>query len=274
MTALLITTNLLISSFILKYLWKWHLGYSRKISEHKKTIEKALQLATAGEVFASIGHDISNPLQVINLCVDRIRKIVNSNEVVETKRLNELLCKIQKMTNQSESVIRNMNLLLKDNSDYISMEFETNAMLSDLQELVQYRAVKSNVQILFINECEKLVLYTNPYALIQILTNLINNAIDALNISIEKRIEIVVREESSQILIIVQDTGPGVPKDIQEKVFETLFTTKQNIGGTGLGLSISKKIAERLHCALTLENSVKGARFVLKIPHTIIIKKN
>jgi C4-dicarboxylate-specific signal transduction histidine kinase len=80
----------------------------------------------------------------------------------------------------------------------------------------------------------------------QVFLNLIGNAVDAVKDTENRRIHIQIDQDSDeQVMVQVADTGCGIPKDIQEKIFDPFYTTKGVGKGTGLGLSVSRGIVEK-----------------------------
>ncbi len=109
-----------------------------------------------------------------------------------------------------------------------------------------------------------------PNELVQVLLNLINNAKEAFEESFNKKIEEFIKIFSYKIdnkcLIIVEDNAGGIPEEIKDKIFEPYFSTKGNVG-VGLGLYISKLLIEKhMNGKIYLENTDKGARFVIELP--------
>lgn len=99
----------------------------------------------------------------------------------------------------------------------------------------------------------------------QVWTNLIKNAADAM----EGRGEIVLRTRSDNgwVVVEIQDNGPGIPPDIQERIFDTGFTTKSRDKGTGLGLGSSRKIVEERHRGeISLSSEPGNTRFEVRLP--------
>jgi signal transduction histidine kinase len=105
-----------------------------------------------------------------------------------------------------------------------------------------------------------------PSFVSQVLLNLLNNAIDALENSEFKRIEVKAFVEKNWIHILVSDSGSGVSKDIESKIFDPFFTTKSFGKGTGLGLSISKGLIEVHEGELLYLRGDKLTSFVVKLP--------
>jgi signal transduction histidine kinase len=99
----------------------------------------------------------------------------------------------------------------------------------------------------------------------QVWTNIIDNAVDAMNSNGEIRIK--TYEQDHHIVIEIADTGPGIPADIQSRIFEPFFTTKAPGHGTGLGLHISHDIiANRHHGLLTVESKPGETTFKVVLP--------
>ncbi|MBD2329152.1 response regulator [Alkalinema sp. FACHB-956] len=113
-----------------------------------------------------------------------------------------------------------------------------------------------------------------PGQLNQVFMNLIANAIDALDDAIEQgklsdpEIQVQTAVQEEQVMIRIADNGMGIPQEIQNKMFEPMFTTKPAGKGTGLGLSISRQIIEeRHHGSLTINpERTHGAEFVIMLP--------
>lgn len=99
----------------------------------------------------------------------------------------------------------------------------------------------------------------------QVWTNIIDNAIDAMNGKGE--ITLKTYSEDNHVIVEIADTGPGIPDDIRSRIFEPFFTTKAPGKGTGLGLHISHDIiANRHHGLLTVESKPGETRFKAMLP--------
>ncbi|MBC7927194.1 MAG: GHKL domain-containing protein [Bryobacteraceae bacterium] len=107
----------------------------------------------------------------------------------------------------------------------------------------------------------------NGSELNQVWTNLIDNAIDAMeNTSGEKMLRIRTTVRLDRIVVEVLDTGPGIPEELRQKIFEPFFTTKKQGQGTGLGLDFVQKIVRRHHGDLRLESKPGRTCFQILLP--------
>jgi signal transduction histidine kinase len=103
----------------------------------------------------------------------------------------------------------------------------------------------------------------------QVFNNLIKNAWEALVNTPEPRICVKGRRDDDPnfVLVTVKDNGPGIPKEIQEKIWVSFFTTKGGSGGTGLGLSSVMQIVNQHGGKIMLESEAsKGAMFSVRLP--------
>ena len=99
----------------------------------------------------------------------------------------------------------------------------------------------------------------------QVWTNLIDNAIDAMNG--KGRLWVRTSQESDRILVEIADEGAGIPAEIQRRIFEQFFTTKEVGKGTGLGLDIVRRIVEGQHKgSVRVESKPGETRFQVRIP--------
>jgi len=109
----------------------------------------------------------------------------------------------------------------------------------------------------------------------QVFNNLIKNAWEALSDTPEPKICVRGRRDDDFVLVTVKDNGPGIPKEIQEKIWVSFFTTKGGNGGTGLGLSSVMQIVNQHGGRIDLESEVgNGATFSVRLPVEKITKED
>ena len=106
----------------------------------------------------------------------------------------------------------------------------------------------------------------DPIQLEQVFINLIINARDAMECTLEKSIEIKTYQDDDIVKIRVKDTGSGIEKDNIDRIFDPFFTTKKVGDGTGLGLSISYSILKSCNAEIAVKSTLgKGAIFEIHI---------
>jgi signal transduction histidine kinase len=109
--------------------------------------------------------------------------------------------------------------------------------------------------------------FGDPRQIDQIFNNLIKNAWEALDQTPEPHISVTMRREDAFLLTCVRDNGPGIPKEVLEKIWVSFYTTKGGKGGTGLGLSACTEIARQNGGKIWVESKPgKGAAFYVELP--------
>jgi C4-dicarboxylate-specific signal transduction histidine kinase len=110
----------------------------------------------------------------------------------------------------------------------------------------------------------------NPVAISQVFLNLLNNAYHAISSQEVKWIRLVSRIELDHLILMIIDSGPGIPEELRSRIMDPFFTTKAPGEGTGLGLSISKRILIAHGGGLHLDDSCPNTAFVFRLPLALI----
>ena len=204
----------------------------------------ASRLASLGEMAAGIAHEVNNPLAIIQLSLKTI-----------SSRLKELGVQdpiVQELCSQGDATLVRIGKinksLLKFSRDGERDSPEVVGLYDWIEEiLVFYRskAQKAGVDIhLRFNIDKDTKIMTRPVPVSQVLINILNNALDELKKlhDSKKEVGITVCYKNQNLQIRVTNSGPKIPEDIADKIFEPFYTSKPIGQGTGLGLSISKGI--------------------------------
>ncbi len=240
------------------------------LSEEETIRKQTRQLeerAILGEVAAVLAHEVRNPINNISTGLELLSLNMPSGDPnLETitrlhqdcDRLAELMKSVLAYSRTTEYIVEALDLrqFLKAVLDRMHIQIERAGVHSDLQ-------VES--------DCPPIA--GNARALEQVFTNLITNAVQAMQ---EKGGQLVIKanrtiepveskvEVRHYVEISVTDTGPGIPKEMQERIFQPFFTTNQS--GTGLGLAISKRIITAHKGTLRLESFPGGTVFHILLP--------
>lgn len=220
------------------------------------------RLATVGQFAASIGHELRNPLGVIEsslfLLEQRSKKLQLQDPVILKHHQ-----RIREQVEACDGTIRSLLDLLRENPlqpQVVALEALLQSALSSLTLPDGLRLVRQ------LPPEQKLLV--DAQQMRQVLANLIQNALQALRgagtITIGAE-----RAGNGGLELWVEDDGPGIPEPARTRIFEPLFTTREQ--GTGLGLALCKRIVERHGGDLQLVPGVdQGARFALWLPPTAI----
>ena len=150
-------------------------------------------------------------------------------------------------------------------------DFEAVRVVRDSLAMVEHRARKANVKLVF-DEPAPFYFYGDAARFSQVVSNLVVNALDACEENLNQESTVTVRLESMSegLRLEVADNGVGIAKDMQEKIFEPLFTTKEVGKGTGLGLAIIQDIVYGdFDGRIELESDLGvGTRFRVLLPNT------
>ncbi|WDF53821.1 ATP-binding protein [Mucilaginibacter sp. KACC 22063] len=102
----------------------------------------------------------------------------------------------------------------------------------------------------------------------QVWTNIIDNAIDAVEEQPNGRIDITTELDDNCVKVIIKDNGPGIPEDVQSHIFDPFFTTKQIGKGTGLGLEVVTRICTHHHGSVKVDSKPGATSFTITLPIT------
>lgn len=211
---------------------------------------KEKKLTTMGSASARFAHDIRNLLSTIKTATELIKKKTNIMDAKTAEQHERLYRAVDKMTFQVNSVmnfVRTGPLQLQDHS--IDDIVATSLRDLEIPEGISINRPRSGIKV----EC-------NGRAIGIVITNLITNAVEAVG----SEGEITIRSElnDGKYVIEVEDSGPGIPDEILPRIFESLFTTKEE--GTGLGLVSCMDIMEQHGGTIMAYNN--PTRFVIVWP--------
>ncbi len=139
-------------------------------------------------------------------------------------------------------------------------------LLDKLVKLTEKDLAKKYVMLAINHPQEPLTGLVDPRAFLQVLLNLVTNAVAALEQTDNKHITFsLVQKREDQITFVIEDNGCGMDEDTVKNLFRPFFTTKPE--GTGLGLVIVKKMLSKMNCSITANSEKwKGTRIEIIIP--------
>lgn len=235
---------------------------SQNFIKFKELEEKNLKIQQLNiekrDILNFVAHDLRNPLNNIETL---------SNLMVLSETNTEEAKMIASSVKQAKEIINDLLIGVKPNPDY--SEITRIELSENLMSIIEKWTVNTKREIQFINHSSESHTHINPSKLERVLDNLISNSIkfsennQPINISLAKT--------SNEVCIKIQDFGIGIPKELQENIFEQFSkagrTGLQGEKSTGLGLHISKKIIEEHQGKLLVSSEEnKGTTFDIRLP--------
>ena len=222
------------------------------------------RFSTAGELTASIAHEINQPLGSI-LCNAETAKEILKSPTPDVAELNEIVDDILKDDQRASEVIRRMRSLLKK-APFEPKNLEFNDVVRDTVEFISSLVIGRKVALSSVITPDVLPILGDYIQLQQVILNLVVNGIDAMrDTSGNRMIGIRTSRVGNFAELSVSDRGPGIPEDKLKEIFEPFFTSKAE--GMGMGLSIARTIIEAHRGLIWAKNRDHGgASFRIRLP--------
>ena len=260
----------------------------KSLEEKDNALIKAERMATLGVLVAGLAHEINNPttfirgnIQTLSKFWDIVqRKLGDADIEIDEGRLkyilNETPILLNDMmigTDRIAKITRGLRVFARvdgasDKMDKCSVQEIVEGAIS----VVTNRLNNGVILDRKIDEVSPVI--ASVQQMIQVVVNLLINALDAVDNQSIKLISVKVYESGDNVCIEVMDNGEGIPKNIQDKIFDPFFTTKPVDKGTGLGLSLSEGIVSVHGGSLRLVSSGSdGTAFEISLPKVISKEK-
>jgi signal transduction histidine kinase len=232
-----------------------------QLQRARDTREREERLTTIGRLLSGVVHDLKTPLTVISGYVQLMQQ-ADKREVRD--EYAELALK------QFENIVamqRDVLEFARGERTLLIRKVYLAKFFADIKEQLQTQLARMGVELV-IELADKGVARFDEQKVLRIVHNLARNASEAMagkggkfTIKVSR-----AKEKGEEMLVITfADTGPGIPKEIEHRLFQS-FVTSGKKGGTGLGLAITKRIAEEHGGSISVHSTSKGATFKLKLP--------
>ena len=240
-----------------------------EVESHKRMAELAHlnRQTTAGELLASIAHELNQPLGAI-LSNTETAELMLDSPTRNDEEIKTILADIKRADQRATDVIQRLRRLFTK-TRVEAQSVDLNEIVREVIGILAAQAAAHNVTLKTVLIPHPLNVKGDRVQLEQVILNLVVNAIDALakaatdNRRIKVRTGLLDDEHTAELS--VSDNGPGVRPDVLKQIFEPFFTTKH--GGMGMGLAISRTIVEAHGGRLSAENRASGgAIFRLTLP--------
>jgi PAS domain S-box-containing protein len=254
--------------------WRGAPAVLMSMSDVSKTKEMELitlkqeRMATLGRVASGIAHEVRSPLSALNVLLSGLKRAVEVADGMAPETRGAILRSVEKLHGASgkiEGVIRRA----LDFSRPLAVPMaplSINEAIRESLTIAESLLARSGIEVVTSLREDLPPCRGDKRLLEQVLLNLLTNAAQAMEgRDGKRRIRVTSAMENGEIAVAVADTGPGIPEEFREKVFEPFFTTRGS--GTGIGLSISRKIVSEHGGTLRAGASEQGgALFTILLP--------
>jgi signal transduction histidine kinase len=233
--------------------------------EHLLAIQQ--KMSSLGHVAAGIAHEIRNPLTGINSYLYTLEDLCDS-EIIEgdqIEMIKQIIRQFQLASDKIEAVIKRVLDFSRPNPPKMGL-IDLNQCIEGTLNLSATMLRNNDIKLEKSLEPDLPKCYGDFHLIEQVIVNLINNAARAMAKKQKaKKIRIDSFRKKKSLYIQVSDSGPGIPEEFKDKIFNPFFTTSPD--GTGIGLSIAQRIISDHHGTIEiLENEYGGATFKVGLP--------
>jgi two-component system NtrC family sensor kinase len=237
--------------------------------------EQVLQsqkLTSLGELSAGIAHEINNPLAIIRQEAEGLLNLCKKESPLEVSETKISVTEIIYQVDRTREIIHNLLNFARRNQPVIQ-GVQLNRLIEDMALLVEKTAPQGSFHLVKHLQPDLPLIKSDPPMLRQVILNLLNNAIQATGP--DGTITVVTQAAANNhVMIQVNDTGCGIPKEHLSQIFDPFFTTKSRGKATGLGLSICHGIIERLGGKIFVTSEEgQGSSFIIDLPQVLDQKK-
>lgn len=236
----------------------------------REKLERSQKMAYLGGLAASVAHGINNPLGVV-LMKSEILLADAKDEGLPEKYIHEL-SKIRGHTARAGLIIQRLLLFSRHTDGKIPMQrqpFNLNDLVRETLGLLEERLIGQAIKVSLALSERHPEVYGDRESVQQVLINLVDNAVDAMEDGGEISISTGIEEshEGKFVCLKVFDTGSGMTDEVKARVLEPFFTTKDVARGTGLGLSISHSIIKEHGGEMAIETQPgQGTTVIVRLP--------
>jgi len=239
-------------------------GVMHDITEEKKFNEEfvtAKTLSTLGQYSNELAHEIKNPLNAINIQMSLLEREIDKFELSSTKELHEVVKVVKEEIERLNKLTRDC-LSFSKSGDLRRKKEDIVKIFNELLALINPHADLNGIKIYLRVLKDSPQISLDKDKLKQALLNIIINAIEVMPGGGD--INIIISNDDGYLNISVKDTGPGIPSEQHDRIFDLFHSTKS--GGTGVGLAITKNIIQAHGGNIRFNKQNKGAEVIIELP--------
>lgn len=234
---------------------------AQREGELSEELQQSKKLAAIGTLASGVAHELNNPIN--NICISA-QILDKESRQGGPPVINEAVRDIIGQSRRVKSIVEEL-LEFARGKDLSPREVDLRETIMGAYKMAGTAADTADIDFRLDSKPEGLFIQADPEQVERVFINLFANAVDAMKGSPLKTLRTKIVREEEKVIIIVSDTGSGIPADAVDKIFEPFYSTKDK--GTGLGLAIVFNMIKRHNGEIRVESAVgKGTAFIITLP--------
>ncbi len=226
---------------------------------------QAGKLAMLGQMAAGVTHELNQPLAAIRAFADNAVTFLDRGQAEQASanlaqistasaRMGTIISQLKGFARKSSETLASVDLAQAIRASSLLLDGEIRRLGVELE-------IDARAAVEVIGDAVRVE---------QVLINLLRNAFDAIEEAAARRVTVILECEEGEAVIRIRDSGPGIPEQVAQHLFEPFYTTKASGKGLGLGLAISASIVQAMNGQLTARNHEEGgAEFMVRLPTVV-----
>jgi two-component system sensor kinase FixL len=212
-----------------------------QLAEANDELARLARVNELGEMASTLAHELNQPLSAITNYVEGCRRMLSDIDSRVAGRMRNALDESARQAMRAAEIIRHQREFVVRGETEQRPE-NIRALVEEAGALALVGSRERGVNRVFEFAPEAGIVLADRVQIQQVLVNLMRNAMEAMRASSRRLLLVRTLAERGRVVVEVSDTGPGIPADIEERLFQPFVTSKP--GGMGIGLSIAKRIIE------------------------------
>lgn len=237
---------------------------ARELEESRSQLILTSKMSALGEMAGGVAHEINTPLAVIQMRADQLLEYIEEGSLTNETLVSSLHA-IENTVKRIAKIISGLRSFARDGRKDPMVLTSIAKIIDDTFSLCREKFNSHGVRLEF-NPIPDFEVECRPGEISQVILNLLNNSYDAIETISDKWVKIELDKIANLIFIRITDCGLGIPTDVQKKIMQPFFTTKDIGKGTGLGLSISKGLIESHGGNLQIDSTHTNTSFMIILP--------
>jgi signal transduction histidine kinase len=228
----------------------------RELRKTEQTLAYAQRLSNVGQTVASITHELNQPMASIKMLADTTIDLLDSGN---SQEIDDSITAMQRLGERLADLANKLAAFpARAHAD--AADVEVRDVVADSLAALSSRLAYTPCDIEQIG-CEVKVKAVESQ-LVRVITNVLNNAFDAMESQVTRRVSIAAHSSDTNVSISIADCGPGLLPDTVDQLFQPFFSTKAPGKGLGLGLALSREAVQQMNGELVVGNRPEGGAIV------------